>query len=75
MSNQGWSRLPSKNKTAGEKVFAVVTWPFRKVFHAVIVRLLMRYVQKGQASDGGAATETTSPTPPAAPTPPKPPRR
>lgn len=78
MSNQGWSRLPRENKTAGEKLFDAVTWPFRKVFYVVAERLLVRHMQKRQASDGGVPTETTSPTPPADPTaltPPKPPRR
>jgi hypothetical protein len=46
VSNQGWSQLPRKNKTPGEKVFNVVTWPFRKVFGVVTDRLLMKYGKK-----------------------------
>jgi hypothetical protein len=46
MSNQGWSQSPRSNKTAGEKVFAVVTWPFRKVFGFVATRLLMKFDPK-----------------------------
>ena len=43
MSNQGWSRLPRKHKSTGEKVFDVMTWPFRKVFFFVVARLMLRY--------------------------------
>lgn len=46
MSNQGWSRVPSKStakKSVGEKVYDVVSWPFRKVFGFVTDKLLMKY--------------------------------
>ena len=48
MSNQGWAPPPraESNKTAGEKVFNVVTWPFRKVFGFVATRLLMKFDPK-----------------------------
>lgn len=46
MSNQGWGRLPKKNISAGEKVYNVVTWPFRKVFGFVVDKLLMKYGKK-----------------------------
>ena len=45
MSNMGWDR-PARsdaNKTTGEKVFDVVTWPFRKVFGFLGKKLLMKY--------------------------------
>ncbi len=44
MSNQGWAGPPkdSKDKSAGEKVFDVVTWPFRKVFGFIAVRVLTK---------------------------------
>ncbi|HVV86287.1 MAG TPA: hypothetical protein VHE35_24695 [Kofleriaceae bacterium] len=43
MSNQGWDRPGRKSKTTGEKVYDVVTWPFRKVFGFVVDRLLLKY--------------------------------
>jgi hypothetical protein len=46
MSNQGWAQPPRKNKTAGDKAFAVVTWPFRKVFNLVTNKLLTKYDPK-----------------------------
>jgi hypothetical protein len=46
MSNQGWSRLPSRNKTLGDKIFAVVTWPLRKVFWFVAERVLRRHIAR-----------------------------
>lgn len=44
MSNQGWAPPPrsDENKTTGEKVFDVVTWPFRKVFGFIAVRVLTK---------------------------------
>lgn len=41
MSNQGWGRTP-RSRSAGEKVFDVVTWPFRKVFGKLIEVILLR---------------------------------
>lgn len=46
MSNQGWAQPPRKNKTTGDKVFAVVTWPFRKIFNAITNKLLAKYDPK-----------------------------
>ena len=43
MSNQGWAALPRKNKSTGEKVYDVVSWPFRKAFGFVVGRLFMKY--------------------------------
>ena len=45
MSNQGWAPPPrnEKNKSAGEKVYDVVSWPFRKVFGFVVGRVFMKY--------------------------------
>lgn len=46
MSNQGWSQLPREDKTVSDKVFRVVTWPFRKVFGFVTTKLLMKYSRR-----------------------------
>ena len=46
MSNQGWAPPPSTNKTTGDKVFAVVTWPFRKTFGFVATKLLTKFDPK-----------------------------
>ncbi|MBL8623888.1 MAG: hypothetical protein JNK64_21455 [Myxococcales bacterium] len=40
MSNQGWSRPPRADRTVGEKVFDVVTWPVRKLAWGVAVVVL-----------------------------------
>jgi hypothetical protein len=87
MSNQGWSQLPRKNKTTGDKVFDAVTWPFRKVFGAVSGVVLMRHAKKRAAARDDYATPnvpdaptapagpSAAPAAPAEPTPPAEPRR
>jgi hypothetical protein len=41
MSNQGWSRPASKDKSVGEKIYDVVTWPLRAVLRG-LGRLILR---------------------------------
>lgn len=41
MSNQGWSRPESSNKSVGEKIYDVVTWPLRKLLRG-LGRLVLR---------------------------------
>jgi hypothetical protein len=46
MSNQGWAPPPRKNRTATDKVLDTLFWPFKKVFHLITNRLLLKYSSK-----------------------------
>ena len=41
MSNQGWTRPESKDKSVGEKIYDVVTWPVRALLKG-LGRLVLR---------------------------------
>lgn len=46
MSNQGWAPPPKKTRTATDKVLDTLFWPFKKVFGAIIDRILLSQSKK-----------------------------
>lgn len=43
MSNQGWSRLPSRDRTLGERIFDALLWPWKKLFFGIAAVLLLLF--------------------------------